>query len=462
MGAYGDPSSSTPTMDTVAGGGVRFGRAFTPVPLCQPARASLWSGLPPHQNGVRSNGNPTQFPQNHLHVDPPVGDHVLTVGSLLSDAGYTAVHFGKEHDRGALRGFLTEPEAETPIEGDPRFPLNDDTFRDRNTADRCIEFLKCHADDPFIAVADFNNPHNICGWVGEHAGLIEPPAGADGIGLPALPDNFAVDDWDDRPDAVAYLCCSHPRQAQASRWSPQMFRYYLRAYRHYCQRVDHEMNRVLHALHARPDANDTVIMIFADHGDGLACHGMVTKQTALYDQFVHVPLIVAGPGIHTQTDALPPLVSLLDILPTCCELAGVDTPKDKPGRSLLPWLNGKTPAWRDAVFAAWFTEWGHTICPARMVRTERWKYTVYRDPTQPKPQEELFDLQDDPGETRTLHTNPAYAATLNALRDRLAAELEQSADRFWDEPTRVHPQARQHPRGFRHHVGPAAPAMPRV
>ncbi|MEM1027594.1 MAG: sulfatase-like hydrolase/transferase [Planctomycetota bacterium] len=461
MGAYGDSASPTPTMDAVAHRGVCFDRAYTPVPLCQPARAALWSGLEAHQTGVRSNGSPGQFPHNHWHVDQPLADDVSTLGSLLQDAGYTAVHYGKQHDRGALRGFHAEPERETVIEGDPRFPLNHDTFRDRHTAERCIDFLRRHEDGPFIAVADFNNPHNICGWIGAHAGLEDPPLDADGEDLPALPDNFAVDDWHHRPEAVAYLCCSHPRQTQAARWSPELFRYYLRAYRHYCRRVDLEMDCVLQALRQRSDVDNTVVMILADHGDGLASHGMVSKQTVLYEQFVNVPLIVAGPGVVAQASALSPLVSLLDVLPTCCELAGVAVPEDKPGRSLVPWLGGEQPVWRDAVFAQWFTEWGHTVCPARMVRTDRFKYTVYRDPTHASPQEELYDLHDDPGETRTLHHDPAHGPTLQAMRDRLAARLAETEDFFWAEPTRVHPQARQHPRGFQHHRGPSAPDLPR-
>lgn len=458
IGAYGESSrSATPAIDTVAMAGTCFRWAFTTAPLCQPARASLWTGLYPHQTGVRSNGSPQQYPDNHIHIDEPIGEEVPTLGSLVASAGYTAVHFGKQHDRGALRGFDCQTEREVEFHSDSRFKLNRDSFRDRHTADMVMAFLRSHNDGPFIAIADFNNPHNICDWVGSHSGLTDPLPDADSADLPGLPDNFYVNDWDRRADPVAYLCCSHPRQAQASLWSPEMFRHYLRAYRHYCGLVDHEINRVLSALRSRSDAEKTVVMILADHGDGLASHGMVTKQTAMYDQIMRVPLIVAGPGIvQRQNLAGQPLVSLLDVLPTCCDFVGIDIPADKPGRSLMPWLRGEEPAWRDAVIGYWFTEWGHTICPGRMVRTDTLKYLVYRDPTTRTPQEELYDLRRDPGEVHAVQHDPTYTETLARMRTRLNRHIQETGDRFWDEPLHVHPDVRQHPRGYAHHVGPTA------
>ena len=450
MGRHGGARSATPAMDAVAAGGTRFDRASCVVPLCQPSRASFWSGLPPHRTGVWSNGVAGQHP----HHDPPVDPATPTLGSLFADAGYRAVHFGKRHDAGGLRGFDCAPVGEEPVEPAGGFGVNADTRRDAAATRGCVDFLEEHpAGEPFFAVADLNNPHNVCGWVGEHAGEPEglDPDAAD---LPGLPPNFRVDDLSQRPDPVSYLCCSHPRQAQAARWGPLAFRHYLRAYRHYAGLADGCFARIHAALRSRGDAEKTVVVLMSDHGDGQASHGMVTKQTCFYEQFVRVPLVFAGPGIRAAT--LPPLVSLLDLLPTCCDLAGIDVPADKPGLSLVPWLRGRTPArWRDHVAAAWLTEWGYTASPGRMLREDRFKYAAYRTSGGSDLQEELYDLHADPWETRTLHREPAFRGELERLRARLLAEVAEGGDPFFEQPVRVPDGARRHPVGFANHRGPA-------
>lgn len=460
MGCYGAPDSATPNIDALAEAGVCFDRAYTTVPLCQPARASFLTGLYPHQSGVRSNGNPARFPHRHLYLDAPVGQDVPTLGSLFADAGYTAMHFGKTHDRGGLRGFTCAAQDEVPVEGDPRFPLNHDTFRDRHTTQSCEAFLRNHAGGPFIAVADLNNPHNICGWVGAHAGHPED-LDPDAEGLPDLPPNFTVDDFDSRPDPVRYLCCSHNRQAQAAQWDETAYRYYLQAYRYYCGLADAEVGRLLAALRQRPDHDNTVVVVMADHGDGLASHRMVTKQVAFYEQLVRVPLIVAGSGVVPHVPVSEgPLVSLLDLLPTCCDIAGIETPLDKPGRSLKPWLRGQpAPTWRKYVVSEWLTEWGHTINPGRMLRDDRFKYVVYRGGRKGEQQEELYDLHADPWETRTLHNDPEHTQTLERLRQQLSEHLRIQEDHFQAEPVFVRADARQHAPGYGNHRGLAAPAL---
>lgn len=455
MGCYGDDDSATPAMDAVARAGTRFSNAHCTTPLCQPSRASFWSGLPPHRTGVWSNGIEGQHP----HHDPPMDPATATLGSLFRAAGHRTVHFGKQHDAGALRGFDCAPPSEEPVEAVDGFPINGDTRTDAAATRACIDFLETHPQgEPFFAVADLNNPHNICGWVGEHAGETEA-AGAPGPedDLPALPPNFEVDDLDARPDPVKYLCCAHPRLAQASQWGPGLYRRYLQAYRHYTRIVDDCFERIHAALARRGDAENTVVVLMSDHGDGLASHRMVTKHTSFYEQFMRVPLVFSGPGIRPGESTA--LASLLDLLPTCCELAGIDVPADKPGRSLAPWLRGQPPtAWRDHLVGEWWTEWGYTANPGRMIRENRFKYIAYRNGEGPELQEELYDLQSDPWETRTIHREPQRAGELDRLRKKLRRHLADAADPFFEHRVHVPEGFRTHPVGFGHHRGPAAPA----
>lgn len=443
--AYGDAYAQTPNIDRILRRGLRFGRAYTPCPLCQPARAAFWTGRWPHETGVLSNGR--------KHPVPPVPETMPTLGALFAEAGYETVHFGKTHDAGSLRGFRIEPKGELPVETEPAWPVNYDTREDRWATEQVVAYLRGSARRPFLAVADLNNPHNICGWVGQNQGPHEdvPIAGP----LPELPGNFRDADFSRRPAPVQYICCSHNRLAQAARWNQINFRHYLAAYYHYLALADAEVGRILDALEARPDADQTLIVFFSDHGDGMASHGMTTKQVSFYEETTRVPLVFAGPavaGSGRQVDV--PLVSLQDMVPTLCDCAGIPTPQGLWGRSLRPWLagtDGGSP--HEYVACEWHTEWGFTIEPGRMIRTDRYKYVRYLEGEG----EDLYDLHEDPGETRTLIDSPAYQAALQEHRRLLAEHVRRTGDSFFRLQWQADPRWRSHPPGYHHHIGPAAP-----
>jgi choline-sulfatase len=168
--AYGNRHVCTPNIDRIFDQGVAFSQAYTPCPLCQPARGAFWTGLFPHQTGNLSNGR--------LDPVPLLPDSIPTLGEFFSRAGYLTIHFGKQHDAGSLRGFELEPLKTLPVDRPPALPLNDDTFQDRYTTEKTVEFLSGATHIPFFAIADLNNPHNICGWVGENQGAhidLPPP-----------------------------------------------------------------------------------------------------------------------------------------------------------------------------------------------------------------------------------------------------------------------------------------------
>ncbi|GAB4462717.1 MAG: sulfatase-like hydrolase/transferase [Armatimonadaceae bacterium] len=450
VGAYGDPYRVTPTIDSLADRGVRFANAYCNTPLCGPSRASFWSGRYPHETGVLSNGR--NFVNRMLPED------WQTVGTVFRAAGYETAHFGKRHDSGGLRRFdLVEPEGELPVEGTEALPVNYDTRRDRYTTEKVIEWLEQEHEKPFLLVADLQNPHDICSWIGANQGPHEdiPIPGF----LPDLPPNFEDADFLDRPMPVQYICCSHNRMAQAAAWNENNYRHYLAAYYHYIQRVDLEISRILTALAKAGLEEDTLIVFFADHGEGMGSHRMVTKQVSFYEETNRIPWIFAGPGVRVAPGTLieKPLVSLLDLLPTLADMAGLPVPEGLHGRSLAPFLRGERedrcePG--EYVAGEWHTEWGFTIEPGRMIRTARYKYTRYIEGDG----EELFDLQEDPWETRTLIHDPAHQATLKEHRQLLAQHLQATDDPFFSLEPLVAPRWRSHKPGNRHHQGPAAPS----
>jgi choline-sulfatase len=160
--AYGNTTVRTPHIDRIVKSGVRFENCYCTIPLCQPSRASFWTGRFSHQTGVLSNGK--FFP------DPPIPENMATLGQLFSKAGYKTIHFGKTHAAGALEGFEVEPVKELPVPEEPAWPLNYDTRQDRYTTTRAVQFLAGDHPKPFLCVVDLNNPHNICDWIGANRG----------------------------------------------------------------------------------------------------------------------------------------------------------------------------------------------------------------------------------------------------------------------------------------------------
>lgn len=447
VGAYGDPYSHTPNIDRLAAAGVRFENVYTTCPLCGPARASLWTGLLPHTVGVVSNGR--QWPM------PEVSDDIPTLGAVFSEAGYQTLHFGKRHDSSSLRGFRCDEEGELPVEGNSAWPVDYDTKNDAFTTKRCVEYLRKPHDSPFLMVADIQNPHDICNWVGSFAGPHEDVA-PPGV-LPELPENFEVENWDSLPLPIQYICCSHNRLSQAARWSESNYRHYLAAYYHFVSRADASIGEILAALEASDSADDTLVVFLVDHGDGMTSHRMVTKQVSFYEETTRVPLVFAGPGVDGPGRAISqPLASLLDILPTLCDYAGLRCPQGLAGESLLPWIEGRAPDnWRDYVASEWVTEWGFTVEPGRMIRTRKYKYTRYLEGEG----EELYDLQNDPGERKNLSRLPAHSEALAEHRRILEDHIKATGDPFYSLPVKAEKRWRSHEVGYQNHRGPAAPMV---
>jgi choline-sulfatase len=448
--SYGDKYADAPNIESIMTGGVRFSQAYTPTPLCQPARAAFWTSRYPHQTGVVSNLIPE--PNDIFTTRSKTADEKFpALGEIFSDAGYICRHFGKMHDAGALRGFVCDDPAKTlPVEAEsPAFPINIDTTRDRYTAAACEEFLKQKHEKPFIAIADFNNPHNICGWVGENAGEHEDKP-IDGV-LPELPDNFEIEDIASRAPGIQYLCCTHPRLNQACHWNKNNYRHYLAAYYHYLKLVDNEIGGVLNALKQSGDDKNTLVVFMTDHGDGMASHRMATKRLGFYEETTRVPLAFAGAGITGKNKVVSePLVSLLDIVPTLCDYAGIEQKGEFEGESLCYYLTGKgKPIKREYLVSQWHCEWNFTYEPGRMLRSQRFKYIKYAE----NKAEELYDMINDPGERANLAHKPEYQEILARHREMFARYLKETNDPFEDMKAFIDPRWRKHQLGYSNHEG---------
>lgn len=442
LSVYGSDWKCASVIDSIASQGVAFSNAYVGCPLSQPSRAALWTGLMPHQTQVRSN--------SFLDDYPVIPSSVQTLGELFSSNGYLATHFGKTHDREALRGFIhKEPKPERFV--DPYFPVDGDSFRDVGTCKDVVRFLQTSSSDkPFICVADFENPHNICGFVGANAGEhIDKPIP---FALPKLPDNFEVTDWDNLPPSIQYMCCIHRRMTQAAHWNETNYRHYIAAYQYYTRMVCQQIEQVMTALRSSGKADNTIVIIMADHGDGLASHRMVTKFISFYDEMTNVPFIIAGAGVKKQAQPIKNVLvtPTLDLIPTLCDIAQIKVPSDKKGVSLLPILKGeRVKEVHPYVVSEWHSSRDLSITPGRMIRSKQYKYTHYLE----KNAEELYDLYNDSSEKRNLAKNPAYRKVLKAHRKMLAEYVKKTKDDYFSLEVKVDPKYRNHQPGYINHVG---------
>lgn len=449
LSAYGNTYSATPNLDSLAARSAVMEYAYTSCPLCQPARASFWTSRYPHQTGVLSNLPDQGF--------PAVSGDIPTLGELFSRAGYDCVHFGKTHDYGALRGFQVIESEEIKVpRTNPAIKFDYETFLDIDTTEKSVQYLSSRPEGPFLMVSDLQNPHNICAYIGEHSeGYGDFPLDRE---LPPLPENYDFNDIANRPEFIQYLCCAHRRQRQASSWKDDDFRYYLYAYYYYLNMVDKQIGQILEALEKSGAADQTMVVFLADHGEGMASHRLVTKYGAFYEETNRVPFFFALPdrrhaSTHSTQSRIGGTTSLLDLVPTLLDYAGLSRPDGLEGISLMPQIMGvKTHSDRLAAVAEWYDEFRDYTVPGRMICDEDYKYTCYLEPDS----EELYDMRNDRYEKTNLAGKQEYDPILEKYRFLLKQHLEKSSDPFFTLKTAGTESYRRHPLGFEHHQGLSA------
>jgi choline-sulfatase len=334
---------------------------------------------------------------------------VPTLGQVVNGPHHK-VHYGKTHDAGTLRGFhcVDHWQRQAPDEP-PSFKAHGGSCTDVYTTHRTVQALAADlpVDEPFLLVADLCNPHDICEWIGDHQGPFsrELPDAQ----LPPLPSNFARLDFDTRPMAVRDNGPHNFRMPQTRGWQPVHYRHYLAAYRSYVQRVDRDVAAILDGLDARADADRTLVVLLADHGEGLAEHGFVTKGGHFYESCARVPLVMAGPGIARGAACDSSLVSLLDVMPTVADALGYTPPDGIDGQSLWPLVTGRAGRFNRQAVCSWWGD-GSAGAPGHMLRTLTHKYVRFEDA------EELYDLEADPGEMHNLAVVPSHRGSIEQHR----------------------------------------------
>jgi arylsulfatase A-like enzyme len=446
IGAYGNDWVDTPTLDHLATDGTRFDHAYTPSAICSPARGAILTGMRPHRNGLTRNVDEGTsladdypcYPQRLRDVGYNVG-HVgkMHVGQSPSAFGMDGEHYPGwyyPHDHPDYKSYLDEhgfPEmkSERLVKA---FPDEGETYQSGAVDDRPVEASFTHflteraldqldeyADDapdtPFYLSVQYFGPHNPYYLPEEHLHRYDPDDMT--ISESAIKETFNQKPW------------AHRVQSEKSRLADLAiddWRRQIAAYHGWVWFIDHEIGRLLDALEDAGIRENTVVVFTSDHGAFLTRHKMHDKGPAMYEDIYNVPFILNGiKGIDENEDAF---VSLLDLAPTFCELAGSDVPETYDGRSLLT-LSERTGDWRDHVRAEFH---GHQFAyEQRMIRDDRYKLVLNAFDTN-----EFYDLHRDPNELHNQIGNPEYGATSNRLYNQLVDDLRAEGDPFAGESER--------------------------
>jgi arylsulfatase A-like enzyme len=411
-GGASNPWLRTPAMDSLAARGVTFSRAHCPYPVCSPSRSSIFTGRMAHETGVMVNGL-------------PITPGMATMGEVFRSAGYETVYGGKWHLPKSFDGMTG---FERLIGGHGL-----GSKMDAPLAEACSGWLRkreaANSKDPFLMVASFMNPHDICQWIRDHPGAREH---ADVRRYPPAPGNMAIDP--EEPEVIRFhRTAGYDLMSKAvgiaSEWHRDDIRQYLHDYYRMVEAVDAEIGRVLLALEETGLATNTIVAFCSDHGEGMGAHRWVQKA-AFWEETVRVPLLFAGPGIPAGR-VCSDLANLTDLLPTFCDFAGISPPPDLRGVSLRSAMTGTALDRPFVVSELRYLDENHE---GRMLRTRRYKYVVFNSGARP---EQLFDLQVDPGETQNLARAGAAESQLASHRDQLRAWLRSTGDSFQPEKSRT-------------------------
>lgn len=417
-GAGGNPLDLTPTFDRVARAGTHAVQAFTPQPVCAPARAALQTGQYPTTTGCFRNGI-------------PLPEDSRTLAHHFADAGYATGYIGKWHladtepvppeQRGGYQSWLganilefTSDAARVVMFDEDDEPVLLPGYRSDALFDAAIRFAADHADpagdsakqQPFYLFCSLIEPHH--------------QNETDSYPAPAGYEERYQGRW--LPPDLATLAGTEDSTVHR----------HIGGYYGQVRRVDEGFGRLLEALESMDLLENTIVVYTSDHGCHFKTRNSEYKRSC-HDGSVRVPLALHGPGFDGGRQIEQP-VSTIDLPPTLLDAAGIEVPEQMQGHSLLPLLRSDERGEADQSEAARPEDVFIQVSESevgRAIRTSRWKYYVtapdadpWQSPSSSRYVEaELYDLRHDPYELDNLIDQPSHRELAGGLRERLRQRM---------------------------------------
>lgn len=375
----------TPNIDALAEKGMLFTQAYCCSPMCNPSRTALWTGKRPSTTGVY--GQYAQWDDNRTTVK--------TLFQLFKDNGYDLYgggkifHHGKEvHPDPAFNEILPFAHSGPPEKARKagflrygKLHISEEEMPDYQLVSWCIDKLNQPHEKPFVIVPGLFRPHSPH-WVPEKFFDFYP---LEKIRVPEIPAN----EFDDIPEEGRKLANREHRYdpVQASGKIAEFIQAYLASITF----ADSQVGRMVKAVENSPYADNTIIVLWSDHGYHLGEKFHFAKST-LWEESARMPCIMYVPGITDGTNCTQPMDSI-DIYPTLADLCGITLQTDIDGTSMVPLLKNPVIKWKPAVTMLQYKN--------VTVRSEDFRYIRYVDGS-----EELYDHRSDPGEHKNLAANP--------------------------------------------------------
>ena len=409
------PFLETPHLDALAGEGVHFKNAFVTTSLCSPSRASILTGLYAHRHRVVDNN----------HAVPP---GTVYFPQYLQQAGYDTAFVGKWHmghegddpkpgfDRWvSFRGqgsYLPSPNG-LNVDGE-RVPQKG--YITDELTDYAVDWLEDRSDEaPFFLYLSHKAVHARFLPAERHAGrykdqeITPPPT----MLLPTPDQNLPRWTQDQRN---SWHGVDFPYHSRLDVW--EYYRDYLEA----LLGVDDSVGRVVELLRSRGWLENTVVLYMGDNGFAFGEHGLIDKRQA-YEESMRIPMLMRAPGVSGGT-VVDAVVANIDVASTLLDAAALRPPSDLDGRSMLPLLRDDEAPWRTELLYEYFWEHNFPQTPTvHALRGDRYKYIRYHGIWD---LDELYDLKEDPHETRNLIASPEHRQIAVDMNHRLFEILEET------------------------------------
>lgn len=414
----GHPDVQTPAMKSLAKRGITFTNAHCQAPLCNPSRTSLMTGRRPTSTGV--------YGLAPWIRDVPGFADVVTMPQHFHKHGYRTLIGGKIYHGGGGKRKGAKLEADVwgpnatvgarppkklipPTPGGNHklmdwgtFPHRDEDKGDWHVASWAVDQIKQMPDDkPFFLSVGFFLPHVPCFATQKWFDMYPDET----LTMPPILEG----DRDDTPDASWYIHWDLPEPRTSWLRENNQLRPLVRSYLACISFVDSQVGRVLEAVDQSPFRDNTIVVLWSDHGYHLG-EKAISGKNSLWRNSTRVPLIFAGPGVPKSKQCDQP-AELLDLYPTLSDLAGLPAANGLEGLSLIAQINNPA-AGRDRPAICTHNAGNHSVCD------RRWRYIRYADGS-----EELYDRIEDPQEAKNLLHGESIVASHRAAADQLASWL---------------------------------------